>query len=194
MRAAVGRILPVDKGVKSFAEAAVTVGETKLQRLLRIMERRIDRLAVVCLQIFHHQVQQSVAGLERLAVEDQLQAGVEVTIMPQPSFHVFRLEEDLFENGRVRLEANEGAVWFIGHFPFLLILELALLERGFDKFSFAKTADQKVLRQSVDGLGPDAVQADAELEHVVIVFGPGVNLRDAIDDFAQRNAASEIAH
>ena len=46
----------------------------------------------------------------------------------------------------------------------------------------------------VDGLGADAVEADAELENVVVVFRAGVDFGDAIHDFAQRNAAAEIAH
>src|SRR6266478_6666888 len=119
MRAAISRILPVDERVKGFTEAAVAVRETKLQRLLRIMERWIDRLAVVRLQIFHHQIEQAVAGLECLPVKDQPQAGVEVAIVSQPSLDVFRLEENLFKNGRVRLEADERAVCLVRHLPFL---------------------------------------------------------------------------
>ena len=55
-------------------------------------------------------------------------------------------------------------------------------------------ADVEFPGERVDRLGADAVQADAELENVVVIFRTGVDLRNALDDFAQRNAASEIAH
>ena len=70
VRAAVGGVLAVDEGIKSLAVAAVAVGEAELERFLRVMERGIDRLAAVGLQVFHHQVEQAVAGLEGLAVVD----------------------------------------------------------------------------------------------------------------------------
>src|SRR5205823_13683803 len=52
----------------------------------------------------------------------------------------------------------------------------------------------KFFGQRVHRLGAHTVQADAELEHVVVVFGAGVDLGDAIDHFAQRDAAAKIAH
>ena len=55
-------------------------------------------------------------------------------------------------------------------------------------------ADDELLGEGVDGLGADAVEADAELEDVVVVFRAGVDLADALDDFAERDAAPEIAH
>ncbi len=76
----------------------------------------------------------------------------------------------------------------------LFVLEPALLEGRLDEFPAAMAAHHELRGKRVDGLGADAIQADAELEHVVIVFGAGVDLGDAIDDFAQRDAAAEIAH
>ena len=55
-------------------------------------------------------------------------------------------------------------------------------------------AHVKFFGKRVDRLRADAVQADAELEHVVVIFRARVNLRHALDDFAQGNATAEIAN
>ncbi len=193
MRAAVGGVLAVDEREESLAVAAVGVGEAELQRLARVVERRIDGFGVVRLQVRHHEVEQAVARLEGVAVEDELEAGVEVAVMPQPPLDELRLEFRFGEDGRVRLELDERAVEFLG-FALVLLLEFALLERRLDELALALAAHQKRLRQRVDRFGADAIEADAELEHVVIVFGAGVDLGDAVDDFAQRDAAPVIAH
>src|SRR5215831_17909720 len=107
MRAAIRSVLTVDERIKSLPEPTVGVREAKLKHLLRVMQRRINRLAVVRLQILHHQVEQTVLGLKRLAVVDQLQPAVEITVMPQPPLDVFGLELDLLKNRRVRLEPDQ---------------------------------------------------------------------------------------
>ena len=48
-------------------------------------------------------------------------------------------------------------------------------------------------RESVDRLGTDAVEADGELEDVVVVFAAGIHHRDAFDHLVERNAAAEVA-
>src|SRR5262245_34491143 len=101
MRASIGGVLAIDEGIKSFPEAAVGVGETKLEGLLRVMERRINRFAIVGLEVLHHQVQQTITRLESFAVEDQLQAGIEIAVMPESFLDMIRIELDLFENIRV---------------------------------------------------------------------------------------------
>ena len=71
VRAAVGGVLAVDEREESLAVAAVGVGEAELQCLARVVERRIDGLGVVRLQVRHHEVEQAVARLEGVAVEDE---------------------------------------------------------------------------------------------------------------------------
>src|ERR1017187_671362 len=56
------------------------------------------------------------------------------------------------------------------------------------------TADKKVFRQRVDGFGADAVQANAELEHLVVVFRAGIDLGNTVHDLAEWYAAPVIAH
>src|SRR5579864_2679449 len=106
---------------------------------------------------------------------------------------MFRTELDLFENLRVRLEPDERAVR-LGSFALILLLELALLEKGLDELAFAKAAHQELFRERIDGLGAHPVQPHAELKYVVIIFRAGVNLRHALDHFSQRNPAPKITH
>ena len=53
---------------------------------------------------------------------------------------------------------------------------------------------RKFFDSALTALVPTPFKPDAELEHVVIVFRAGVDLGNAVHDFAQRNAAPEIAH
>ena len=55
-------------------------------------------------------------------------------------------------------------------------------------------AHQEILRQRIDRFGAHPIKSDAELEHVIVILGAGINLRDAINHLAQRNAAPEIPH
>ena len=93
--AAVGGVLAVDERVEGLAVAAVAVGETELEGLFRVMQRRVYRLAAVRLQVLHDQVQEAVAGLEDLAVEQKPEPRVEVAVMPQAPLDVLRLKLDL---------------------------------------------------------------------------------------------------
>jgi len=70
--------------------------------------------------------------------------------------------------------------------------ELARLKAASNELAAAITADAEGFGQGVDGLGADTVQADAELEDIVIVFGTGVDLGDAIHDLAQGDAAAVV--
>src|SRR5881397_1224340 len=101
------------------------------------MQRRIDRLAVVRLQVLHHEIEQTVAGLKSLAIVNQLQAGVEVAVVTETPFHMLGAKLDFLENLRVRLESDERAVGLIGRFAFLLAFDLALLEPRLDAFTAA---------------------------------------------------------
>src|SRR5207248_1245925 len=93
-----------------------------------------------------------------------------VAVMTQTPFDMLRAELDLLKNLRVRLETNQRAIGLAIRFPFVFLLELALFECSFDEFAFAKTADQKFLRERIDSFSADAVQPDAELEDLIIVF------------------------
>jgi len=199
VRAAIGGVLAVDEGIKSLAVTAVAVRETEFERLAGVMERGIERFGAVAFEIFEHEIHEAEAGLENSGlglardVQNQLQAAIEVTVMAQAALDVFLAIFAFLENIRVLLELNEGAVGLLG-FAFVFFLELALFEGGLGEFTIAMAADEEKFREGVDGLGAHAVQADTELEHVVVVFRAGVDFGNAIHDLAERNAAAEIAH
>ena len=54
--------------------------------------------------------------------------------------------------------------------------------------------NEKVFRQRVDGFCSDAIQADAELKNLVVVFCAGIYFGNAVHDLAERDAAAVIAH
>ncbi len=56
VRAAIAGVLAVDERIERLAVAAVAVRETELERLARVMQRRINRLRAVRLQILHHEI------------------------------------------------------------------------------------------------------------------------------------------
>ena len=79
--AAVGRVLAVDKGAVGLA-VAIDVREGKFEVLALVVSGRVeDRTAGLAFE----QVEQSLFGLEFLAVEIQAQAPVEAGIVPQPT-------------------------------------------------------------------------------------------------------------
>ena len=82
----------------------------------------------------------------------------------------------------------------LGDLPVFSFFNFARFESGLDKFAGAMAAHEEFLGEGVDGLGADAVEADAELEDIIVIFGAGVDFGNAIDHFAQGNAAAEIAH
>jgi hypothetical protein len=118
--------------------------------------------------------------LEGFAVVDELETGIEIAVMAQPTLDVLGAELDFLEDGRVWLEFNQRAIR-VGVLAFLFVLEFALLERGLDELAFAMATDEKIFGERVDGFGANAVQADAELEDVIVVFRAGVDLGDALD-------------
>src|SRR6266536_5396754 len=101
------------------------------------MQRRINRLAVVRLQVLHHEIEQTVAGLKSLAVVDQLKAGVEIAVVTETPFHMLGAKLDFLENLRIGLEPDERAIGLIGSFAFLLAFDPALLEPRLDTFTAA---------------------------------------------------------
>src|SRR5207247_5151978 len=127
-----------------------------------LVERRINGFAAIGLQILEHQIKKAIAGLKSFAIENQLEAGVQVAVMAQPPLDVLAKKLNFFENRGVGLEPDKGSVRLVGRFAFLLVFDFALLEKSFDKLPFAKTADGKLFGEGIDCLGADAVQAHAE--------------------------------
>ena len=113
--------------------------------------------------------------------------------MPQPALDEFQLEFAALENLRVRFELDERAVGLL-RLAGVLFLQFAHLEARLGELAVAMAADVKVFRQRVDRLGPHAVEAHAELKHLVVVLRARVYFGDAVHHLAQGDAAPEIAH
>ncbi len=132
-------------------------------------------------------------GFRAREIQHQLQARIQIAVMPQPSLDVFQLELAVLENVRVRLKLDERAIGLL-RFAGVFLFQFADLEARLRKLAVAMAPDEKVFRQRIDRLGADAIEADAELKHVVVVFCAGIDLGDAVHDLAQGDAAPEIAH
>ena len=112
--------------------------------------------------------------------------------MAQPPLDVFGRNSNALKisgSGSKRMRVPSGSAVL----PFFSFLSLPCLKQASTNSPVAVAADQEIPRERVDGLGADAVEADAELEDVVVVFGAGVDFGDAIHHFAQGDAAPEIA-
>ena len=97
-----------------------------------------------------------------------------------------------FENRAIGFEENFGAVGF-GLLALLLRLEFTSFEVCAEKLTVAITGNRKTGREGVNCLRADAVQSDAELEDVVIVFRACIDPRNAVDHLAERDAASVVS-
>ena len=97
------------------------------------------------------------------------------------------------EDFAVGQKFDVGAIGLVGGLALFLLDEVAARENGFGVFAVAVGADGELGRERVDGLGADAVEANRKLEDIVVVFGAGVDDGDALDDFAQRDAATVVA-
>ena len=104
------------------------------------------------------------------------------------SFHLVR-GEDL----RVRGEADQRARLRLRVLALLVGDELAFPEDPLVELALAKAHDLELRGERVHRLGADAVQANGELEHVVVELSARVDLADAVDDLAQRDAAAVVA-
>ena len=189
MSAAVGRVLAVDKGAVGLA-VAIDVREGEFEVLALVVSGRIEnRVASFAVE----EVEQALFGLEFLAVEVQAQAPVEAGVVPHPALDELVVEGAFAKDVGIGQELDVRAVGLVGCTAFLLLFQVAALEEHFGAPTVAVGADDEVGRERVDGLGADAVEPHAELEDVVVVFGTGIDDRDALYYFAEGNAAAVVA-
>ena len=71
---------------------------------------------------------------------------------------------------------------------------MALGEDGFGELAASDGHDAEVFRKGVDSLRAYTVQTDAELEHLIVVLGTGIDDRDAFDDFPEGDTAAKVTH
>ena len=187
--AAVGRVLAVDKGAVGFA-VAIDVGKGKFEVLALVVSGRIEhRIAGLAVE----EVEQALFRLKFLAVEVQAQAPVEAGVVPHPALDELVVEGAFAKDVGIGQKLDVRAVGCVGCSALLLPFQFAALKEHFGAPTIAVGADDEVGRKRVDGLGADAVEPHAELEDVVVVFGTGVDDRNALYYLAEGNAAAVVA-
>ena len=118
-----------------------------------------------------------------------MEAGIEAEAALHQVVEVGEGAEDV----RIGLEFDQGAVGDAGAFAGQGLDQLSADKARAGGFSVAVGLDQKRGREGVDGLGAHAVEADGELEDIVVVLGAGVDARDAIDHLAEGDAPAVVA-
>ena len=189
MRAAVGGELAVDERKKGLVEA-LGVGERDFERRRAVVQGAIDGFVADFLE---HEVRQAVFGDDFLPVVGDGQPRVQAGVEPQPPLDELVLVGGQAEDVRIGLELDQGAVLRAGALAGEFLDDFAAGEARAGKPAVAVRLDEEVGREGVDGLGAHAVEADGELEDVVVVLRAGVDARDAFDHLAQRDAAAVVA-
>src|SRR5262245_36167293 len=113
--------------------------------------------------------------------------------MTQAAFDVFDAKLRLLKDIWVGLETDKGAVRFARGFTIFLLLEVTLFERSLDELTSAMTSNLEFFGERINRLSAHAIQAHAKLKHIVVVFGPRIDFRYAINHLPQRNTATKIA-
>ena len=185
-------MLAVDKGVVLLPVLAA-VREGYLDVVTFHVDDRIKGLFT---HGFREQVQQTVFGDVAAPVEVQDQSLVEVRVVPAHFFNVFRPELGVCrEDFLVRVEGRAGAVGLVrAALPPRLGDFLPPAELVGTRFSVPVGLDFKKVGKGVDRLDAHAVEAHGFFKGVAVVFGPGVDLGGAVQQFSQRDAAAEVAH
>ena len=186
MGASVTGVLAVDEGGDVLA-VRVAVAHHYLYVVAGEVDGRVERLFA---EVLVDQVQKPVLRLVGRAVQDEGEALVEIGVVLDHSHDIVLVEGVLSEHQRIRGEAYQGAVLFLGG-PLRALDELAACEAGAGALAVAVRADIEVGREGVDGLGADAVEPDGLL---VVELASGVEYADRIHHLAERDAASEVAY
>ena len=187
--AAVAGVLAVDEGEVGFVVAGA-VGEGDFEHFVAVVKGAVEGFVF---GFFFDEVEEAAGGDEFLAIVDEGETGVEVGIEAEAAGDEFFADGEVAEDFVVGNEVDEGAVGFVGGFALIFFDEGTALEDGFGEFAFAIAANGEAGGEGIDGFGADAVEADAELEDVVVVLGAGVDGGDAVDEFAVGDAASVVA-
>ena len=104
-------------------------------------------------------------------------------------------ELEVLEDRSVRQEAHERARALVRILELAAPLRLqhALRERRLGELAVAHRPHVELVREAVDGLCANAVHAHRELEGLGVELAAGVQLGDAVNDLAERNAAPIVA-
>ena len=189
VRATLRGVLSVDKGVVLLA-VLVGMGEGYLDVVGLQVHDGIEgrgRHPVV------EQVDESVSREDAPPVVHDGKPCVEVCVVAEHRLHDLGAEGEVHEDGVVGGEGDPCAV-LVGRAAGGVLLQLSSLERHRADLSLAEAACLEGGAERVDGLGADAIQADALLEGLAVVLASCVEHADSLDELALRDAAPIVAH
>ena len=141
-----------------------------------------------------HQVQQAVLRIIPLAVQVERKPAVQVRVHPQTVFHLGRPDLVVREEFRIGREPDARAGMLRAGVEVLLVVEDALAEDRGAALAVTPGRDLELRGKRVHGLRADAVHADGEHISVLVELAAGVDFRDAVHEFAERDAAPVVAH
>ena len=192
VRAALSRVLPVHKAVALLTIAA-RMGEGHLHiRALQVNDRVLRSLRELVIE----QVQQAVLAAELLSVQLERQARIEPRIEAQHLPHeVQPIGEVRLETQGIWMEQDPRAVRLRRIDRRLhVLLHQTLRELDLPRLPIAIRLNIEAVTQRIHRFDPDAVQTDAALESLAIILRTGIDLRRALHEFAQGNAAPIITN
>ena len=196
-------ILAVDERVV-FVAGLVGVGKCNFDIFACDVDNRVERFGCHALG---EQVVKAVLGDKFLAVIHEREACIKVRVVAKHGLDILVAEGIVVEEFLVviRRELNHRAA--LG-FSFEAVLfdpvgdrddagifdEFTLVEGGAAGGVVTERLDDEVKREGIDGFGAYTVQADRLVESFVVVLTAGVDDRDGVREFAQRDAAAVVAN
>ena len=181
----------LDERYQTAAEFRDALEDLQFQFGMRVGPADLGALVA---DLFEDQVRQAVRRDDLRPGVDEGEARVQAGVEPQaPLDQVVHVRHPA-ENLRIGLELDQRAVGDPGALAGELLDDFAAFEPRACILPVAVRLDEERQRQGVDGLGADAIEADRELEDVVVVLRAGVDARDALHHLAQGNAAAVVAH
>jgi len=190
--ASLGGVLPVDEGVVLFPVLAA-MGEGHFNVMPFQMDDRVQWLLA---HRFRKQIQQPVFGDVAAAVEMQGQPFIEVGVVSAHFFDILRPElRGRGKDVRIRVKRRAGAVGFLRGAVLASLGDfLSAAELVGPRLPVAVGLDFKEVGQGIDRLDAYSVETYGFFEGIAVIFGPGVDFCGAVQQFAQRDAAAEVAH
>lgn len=187
-----GCVLAVDKGIILLA-VMVGVGEHHFYVFSFEMNYGIEGIAN---EIRLKQVEQSVATEKALAVEGQRQPRIQIRIVAEHVAHILHTEFEFAKQLAVGQKLHKGAVavFGIGRRRLVFAHHVAALEVHRNALAVAHAGYHALGAQGVYGFQANAVKTHRLLEILVVELAAGVDYGRHVNDFAQRDAASVIAH
>ena len=191
MRAAVIGVLAVHEREIAFAGVG-RMAEGEFERGVLVMDGLVEGRALV--QLGLHQVEQSVPGIVSLPVQVEREPAVQVGVHPEAVFDLGGPDFVVREEFRIGRKADARAGMLAAGVHVFLVFEDAFAEDCGTALAVTPGCNLEIRGKRVHGLCADAVHADGEHIAVLVELAAGIGLRDAIHEFAQRDAASVVAH